>query len=156
MRIAVSGEPPCDLRRVRAALRAALRPLKLPPESEIGLAFVDDPTMRTLNRRHRGVDRTTDVLAFGQTIPPGVKGADARPHLALDADGVLRVGEVVISAAQAARQARRRRQPIERAVAFLAAHGGLHLIGYEDETSAGYREMVRLGQDATRQKTVKR
>jgi len=33
-------------------------------------------------------------------------------------------------------------------VAFLAAHGVLHLLGYEDETRAGYREMLRLGQVA--------
>jgi ssRNA-specific RNase YbeY (16S rRNA maturation enzyme) len=41
-------------------------------------------------------------------------------------------------------------------VAFLAAHGVLHLLGFDDETPAGYREMVRLGHDATRQRSVKR
>ncbi|HEX9436688.1 MAG TPA: rRNA maturation RNAse YbeY [Candidatus Limnocylindria bacterium] len=35
-----------------------------------------------------------------------------------------------------------------REVAFLAAHGALHLLGFEDETVAGYREMVRLGREA--------
>jgi len=28
-------------------------------------------------------------------------------------------------------------------------------VGYEDETPAGYREMLRLGHDATRQNSVK-
>jgi hypothetical protein len=32
----------------------------------------------------------------------------------------------------------------------------LHLLGFEDETPAGYREMLRLGHDAAGQKSVKR
>lgn len=156
MRIAVAGEAPCDLAPVRRAIRAALRPLRLPRESEVALAFVDDADMRELNHRHRRIDRTTDVLSFGQRLPRGVRGAGARPHLAEDPDGVLRVGDIVISPAQARRQAgRRRRRPLESEVAFLAAHGALHLVGYEDETPAGYREMLRLGHDATRQNSVK-
>ncbi len=155
MRIAVAGEAPCDLVPVRRAIRAALRPLRLPLESEVALAFVDDAQMRELNRRHRRIDRTTDVLSFGQRLPRGIRGREARPHLEKDADGVLRVGDIVISPAQAARQARRRRRPLESEVAFLAAHGALHLVGYEDETPRGYREMVRLGHDASRQKSVK-
>ena len=56
---------------------------------------------------------------------------------------------------QAGKQARRRRKPVVEEVAFLAAHGVLHLLGYEDETPAGYREMVRLGQDAAGKNSVK-
>jgi len=151
MRIAVTGDPPCDLAPVRAAIRNALRPLHLPRASEVSLAFVDDTAMRALNRRHRAVNRTTDVLSFGQRLPAGVRGPEAAAHLTPDRDGVLRLGDVVISRAQAVRQARRRRRPLVREVAFLAAHGALHLIGYEDETPAGYREMLYLGNHATRQ-----
>jgi len=155
MRIAVAGEAPCDLTPVRSAIRSALRPLRLPRESEVSLAFVDDTKMRELNRKHRRIDRTTDVLSFGQRLPRGVRGAEATPHLREDPDGVLRLGDIVISPGQARRQARRRRRPLESEVAFLAAHGALHLVGYEDETPRGYREMVRLGHDATRQNSVK-
>jgi probable rRNA maturation factor len=156
VRIAVSGQPPCDLDAVRAAMRTALAPLRLGRESEVSLAFVDDEAMRELNRRHRQRDRTTDVLSFGQELPSGVRGAAAAAYLHPDADGILRLGDVVMSAEQAKKQARRRGWALQREVAFLAAHGVLHLVGYEDETPAGYREMVRLGHDATRQKTVKR
>lgn len=155
MRIAVAGEAPCDLAPVRRAIRAALRPLRLPRESEIALAFVNDSQMRELNRRHRRIGQTTDVLSFGQRLPRGVRGAGARPHLDEDPDGVIRVGDIVISPVQAARQARRRQRPLESEVALLAAHGALHLVGYEDETPRGYREMLRLGHDATRHNSVK-
>lgn len=148
MRIAVLGEAPCPLPAVRAAVRAALRPHGLPADAKVALAFVDDARMRELNARHRGLARTTDVLSFGQALPPGAKGAPAVAALRRDVDGSLDLGDVIVSPAQAARQARRRRWPLAREVAFLAAHGALHLVGFEDETPAGYREMVRLGERA--------
>ena len=104
--------------------------------------------MRALNARHRGKDKTTDVLSFGQDTG-GAKGEAAVKMLRRDPDGRLDLGDIVISAAQAERQARRRKHEIVREVTFLAAHGALHLVGFEDETSAGYREMVRLGTAAT-------
>jgi probable rRNA maturation factor len=161
VRISVSGESPCDLAPVRAAMRRAARPYRLPAGTTVHLAFVADPEMRSLNRRFRGIDRTTDVLSFGERIPPGLKGAAAVGFLraALDGKAAAKrfdLGEIAISPGQAARQARRGRRLLAREVAFLAAHGVLHLLGFEDETPAGYREMVRLGHDAARQKTVKR
>jgi probable rRNA maturation factor len=121
------------------------------------LAFVDDDAMRDLNHRYRRKDRTTDVLSFGQSLRRGAKGTRAAASLRREADGSLELGDVVISGAQAARQARRRRWPLATEVAFLAAHGALHLLGFEDETRAGYREMLRLGHDALKgERTVKR
>ncbi len=130
---------------MRAAIRSALRPYGLPRDAALALAFVDDAAMRDLNRRHRGIGRTTDVLAFGEALPQGVKGIAAVPLFARAVDGGLHVGDVVIGGAQAARQARRRGHSVEREVAFLAAHGALHLLGFEDDTTAGYREMRALG-----------
>jgi probable rRNA maturation factor len=109
---------------------------------------VSDDAMRELNRRYRGTDRTTDVLSFGQAVGRA-KGTAAVARLTRDADGVLDLGDIAISGAQAARQAKRRRHALRREVAFLVAHGSLHLLGFEDETPAGYREMVRLGTAAT-------
>ena len=104
--------------------------------------------MRELNRRYRLNDRTTDVLSFGQTLRRGIRGTTAAASLRREADGTLELGDVVISGAQAEKQAKRRRWPLATEVAFLAAHGALHLLGYEDDTSTGYREMLRLGREA--------
>ena len=46
-------------------LRKALRLLGL-HTAEISILFVGDKRMRMLNRRYRGIDRTTDVLSFPQ------------------------------------------------------------------------------------------
>ena len=129
-------------------MRAALAPYRLPRVARITVAFVADDEMRALNKRYRKRDATTDVLSFGQPIGRA-KGERAAMKLVRDADGALDVGDVVISPAQAARQAKRRKQPLTREVAFLAAHGALHLLGFDDRTPAGYREMVRLGTAAT-------
>jgi probable rRNA maturation factor len=129
-------------------VRAALRPYGVTKDAQLILAFVDDSTMRELNRRYRQKDRTTDVLSFGQSLRRGAKGASAARALQREADGTLELGDVVISGAQATRQAKRRRWPIATEVAFLAAHGALHLLGYDDDTSSGYREMLRLGHEA--------
>ncbi len=141
----MTAKPPCEIAPVRAAIHAALRPYHLPAGARVGLAFVDDFLMKELNTRHRQKPRTTDVLSFGQSLPRGAKGGSAVRALVRELDGELEVGDIVISGAQARRQARRRGQPLSREVAFLAAHGALHLLGFEDDTRDGYREMVRLG-----------
>lgn len=133
---------------MRRAIRAAVRPYGLPADAHITLAFIGDDQMRVLNARYRRKDRTTDVLSFGQSLRRA-KGEGAVKSLARDPDGALDVGDILISPAQAARQAARRKHPLLREIAFLAAHGALHLLGFEDETPAGYREMVRLGTAAT-------
>ncbi|MBI2324472.1 MAG: rRNA maturation RNase YbeY [Chloroflexi bacterium] len=145
MRITVSGRAPVDLAAVRRAIRGALRPYGLPGDTAVALAFVGDERMRELNRRHRRTDRTTDVLSFGQRLPRRAKGAAAAAALRREPDGTLELGDIVISVTQAERQARRGRRSLDREVAFLAAHGALHLLGFEDRTPAGYREMVRSG-----------
>jgi len=159
MRIAIVGEAPCEVAPIRRAIRRAARPYGLPRDAEVQVAFVPDGEMRALNKRFRRIDRTTDVLSFGEAIPARDRGTGAVAHIngrRAENGGRFDLGEIVISPEQASRQAGRRGRPVREEVAFLAAHGMLHLLGYEDETPAGYREMLRLGQDATRQNSVKR
>jgi probable rRNA maturation factor len=153
VRIAIAGEAPCDLAPIRRAIRRAVRPYRLPRDAQVHVAFVSDAEMRVLNKRFRRIDRTTDVLSFGEAIPPRDRGVGALAHIErrrAENGGRFDVGEILISSEHAARQARRRKRPVVEEVAFLAAHGVLHLLGYEDETPAGYREMVILGQAAVR------
>src|SRR2546428_1015191 len=159
MRIAIAGEAPCELAPIRQAIRRAARPYGLPRDAVVQLAFVSDAEMRSLNKRFRRIDKTTDVLSFGEAIPARDRGIRATSHIEArraQNGGSFDLGEIVISPKQAEKQARRRKKSVVEEVAFLAAHGMLHLLGYEDETPAGYREMVRLGHDAARQESVKR
>jgi probable rRNA maturation factor len=101
----------------------------------LGVRLVSDRGMRGYNRRFRGIDATTDVLSF-----PAGEGLDPRASY---------LGDIVISVATAARQARRARHALQRELALLALHGYLHLAGYDHETDDGRMRRLerRLGRE---------
>ncbi|TMB57675.1 MAG: rRNA maturation RNase YbeY [Deltaproteobacteria bacterium] len=116
--------------RLGRSARRLLRALDL-RHGELSLLLVSDGEMRRLNRRWRGRDRPTDVLAFAQAEGPG--GAP---------DGML--GDVVISVDTARRQAAERGETLGREAERLLVHGVLHLLGYDHERStAEARRMQR-------------
>src|SRR5829696_1602030 len=55
-------------------------------DGHVAVAFVDEQTIQTLNRDHRGKDSPTDVLSFP------IDGVDARPSNGVPAE----LGDVVI------------------------------------------------------------
>jgi probable rRNA maturation factor len=107
---------PHAARALAGAARRALSALGR-TGSDVEVVVVDDAAIRRLNRQYRGVHRRTDVLAFPLEMAP--------------ADGGL-VGQIVISAETAARQARHLRVPLATEMALLVTHGVLHLVGYDD------------------------
>lgn len=108
--------------------------LKVVPAEGAGVtvAFVSDRAMRELNRRWRGKRGTTDVLSFPSGQEEFEKGEGAS------------LGDVVISAEQAARQAAEHGLDFEGEVAQLILHGLLHLCGYDHETDSGEMNALEL------------
>lgn len=102
--------------RLRRAARRALASLGR-PAGAVEIVVVDDAAIRRLNARWRGVRRRTDVLAFPLELPDG-----ASPL----------VGQVVVSAESARRQARAGRVPPGLELDLLVTHGVLHLVGWDD------------------------
>ena len=108
------------------------------PAARVSVVIADDKVVRELNRRHRGLDENTDVLAFsfirqgeyhgeGETVSrPGEQIGFVLPPGQKES-----IGEVVISYPQAQRQARRFGHSVERELAVLLAHGVLHLLGHD-------------------------
>lgn len=112
-----------------------------------GVVIADDETVRDLNRRHRCLDETTDVLAFSN-ISEGRYYGDEPPQ-STDAGGFVTppgltadLGEVVISYPQAVRQAKEAHHSVRRELAALLAHGLLHLLGYDHEDPDDEAEMM--------------
>lgn len=103
--------------------------------------LTDDEHIRTLNRTYRGKDEPTDVLSFALREISPEETPIALP--ALDEEAPM--GEVYISVPTAQRQAEASGRTTEEEVTFLAVHGVLHLLGYEDETQAGYEQMLQRG-----------
>lgn len=110
-------------------------------KGDISIVLTDDEEIRSLNRTYRGKDEPTDVLSFS------LREASAEETLvdlsSLEEEPPL--GEVYISIPTAVRQAQAGGRTLEEEVAFLAVHGVLHLLGYEDETQEGYEQMYRRG-----------
>ncbi|HEX5069803.1 MAG TPA: rRNA maturation RNase YbeY [Vicinamibacterales bacterium] len=107
-----------------AAGLAAWLPRAAPPRASgtVAIAVISDAAMRRLNRRHRGLDRPTDVLSF-----PGETGF---------------LGDIAIASGVASRQARAAGHPLTTELRVLALHGLLHLLGYDHETDNGRMERV--------------
>jgi len=91
---------------------------------ELGILFVGDQRMRALNRRYRGKDRTTDVLAFAMR-------ESLTPH-PLPFSPVM-LGDVVIAVPTATRQANQGQRSLDEELTVLLVHGILHLCGYDHE-----------------------
>ena len=122
---------PVDVERWRVF---AERALEVVPSGGAGVtvAFVSDRAMRELNRRWRGKRGTTDVLSF----PSGQEEFER-------AEGAT-LGDVIVSAEQAARQAAAHGLDFEGETAQLILHGLLHLCGYDHETDSGEMNALEL------------
>lgn len=105
--------------------------------------------MRLLNRIYRGVDRTTDVLAFPQYCAEDLKANLGKQSRSGSTDSryapaPLPLGDIVINLHRAKRQAHENGVSFGEELKKLLIHGILHLIGYDHEQE-GYaaRRMQR-------------
>jgi len=107
--------------------------------AELGLVITSQEKVQQLNRNYLGRDEPTDVLAF--SLLPEQPAEEDFPSFVQPPDGVLHLGEVIISYPQAVIQAEEQGHSIKREVAILIIHGVLHLLGYEDEKPELKRKM---------------
>jgi probable rRNA maturation factor len=94
------------------------------------VALVSDSRVRALNKRFRRKDTPTDVLSF-----PGARRGSGQASERY-------LGDVVIAAGVARRQAREAGHSVQTELRVLALHGLLHLLGYDHERDQG--RMARL------------
>lgn len=92
-------------------------------DRDVTVVFLDDEGIREYNRTYLKRDRPTNVLSFSMT--EGAFG-DLNP---------LVLGDILISAERAAKEAPRSRLSVEAMLDYLMIHGLLHLLGYDHETS---------------------
>jgi probable rRNA maturation factor len=105
---------------------SALRSVESASGRDVTIAFVSDRRMRELNGAFRSKRKTTDVLSF-PFEPDHFDTGDAKNFL----------GDIIISAEQAARQAAENNLPLRSEISQLILHGILHLCGYDHETDNG-------------------
>ena len=109
---------------------------------ELGLVITNQERVQQLNRSYLGKDEPTDVLAFSMLPEPLATGeSEASSPFVQPPDGVLHLGEVIISYPQAVIQAEEHQHSVKREIAILIIHGVLHLLGYEHDKPELERQM---------------
>ncbi len=122
-------QPEVDETYLRVAALATLKHQSVTEPQEMSIVLTDDASMRALNRRFRGLDRTTDVLSFSESAAGGPFGGGGGEFPAY-------LGDIVISLPQAQRQAEEVRCTLTEELQLLIVHGTLHLLGYDHAESA--------------------
>jgi probable rRNA maturation factor len=120
------AEAGLDSRSLERLVQAVLDDLAVEGACSLSVCIVGDDEIRRLNGDHRGLDEVTDVLSFPvdglDPLPPGME---------------RELGDVVISIAQARRQAAEAGVTDVDELTSLVVHGVLHLAGFDHETDAG-------------------
>jgi len=104
---------------------------------EITLRLTDDREIQQLNAKYRDLDRPTDVLAFAALE------ADLPHPLTADfLDEPLYLGDLIISVETATCQAKQHKYSLRQEIIWLAAHGFLHLLGWDHPDEPSLNKMI--------------
>jgi probable rRNA maturation factor len=104
---------------------------------EIGLRLTNDAEIQELNAQYRQQDKPTDVLAFAaleNNFPQTEEMLAAQP---------LYLGDIIVSIDTAARQAQQQEHSLTTELAWLTAHGLLHLLGWDHPDDESLMEMLK-------------
>lgn len=133
-----------DTKDIENLLNYALDYKKL-KNVNFNVIFVDNKTIRDINREYRHIDRETDVISFA---------LEDNEELTFEFGRLL--GDIYISIEKMKAQAIEYGHSERRECAFLTIHGLLHLLGYdhmtkeEEEIMFKEQEMILDGYGITR------
>jgi len=94
---------------------------------EVNLTLVSPLEITQLNMQYRSINSPTDVLSFPSLDAKPIPGNRRKKP-------ILNLGDIVICLQIAQQQALEYGHALERELAFLTAHGLLHLLGYDHTT----------------------
>ena len=95
----------------------------------LNIALLSDEEIQVLNRDHRGIDSTTDVLSFHYYDDFSDTWSDEI------------AGEIILSESRIISQALEHGHTSQKECEILVLHSILHIIGYDHETDEEYEEM---------------
>lgn len=106
------------------------------PGYEVSLRLTADREMQGLNLQYRHLDRPTDVLAFAALE------VDSPQLEEMLSSEPLYLGDIAISIDTAVRQAQQQGHSLKTELAWLAAHGFLHLLGWDHPDEESLTQML--------------
>lgn len=104
---------------------------------EVSLRLTTDTEIQTLNSQYRQQDKPTDVLAFASleaNLPQSEEMLASMP---------LYLGDIIVSVDTAQRQAQQQEHSLSTELAWLTAHGLLHLLGWDHPDEESLMEMLQ-------------
>jgi probable rRNA maturation factor len=99
---------------------------------ELVLRLTDDQELCALNTQFRGIASATDVLAFPAE----------RLNLSLKGEDLTYLGDIAISVPWATRRSEEFGHALRNELAWLGAHGLLHLLGWDHPDEVSWQQMV--------------
>ena len=152
-----------SLSELERVVQSTLHQARVTQPVSLALTIIDDTAIQELNKRYRRQDKPTDVLSFPLLDKPLVDApgnqlwADSEhehlpetkqelPIFVTPSEFPTHLGDIVISWPTVVRQAREGKNSAAYELLYLLAHGVLHLVGFDDQTEAGYAAMVHLQQ----------
>ena len=116
-----------DRKRIKKTILDSLSENGVKSGGEISIAIVGDRKMKTLNKKYRNLDRTTNVLSF--PLQEGDKAAVP--------GNLLYLGDIVIAYPQVIREAAAEEVLVDDKIDELLVHSLQHLLGnhHEEEKS---------------------
>lgn len=145
-------------KRVKKAVAEILTANSVTSPVEVSLAVVGDRKMKSLNKKYRNLDKTTNVLSFplneADGSQPEFTRRDAKPVESISGskkngdkmliptrsgqhdmsqNGVTRLGDIVISFPQVIRESARDEMMVDDKIDELVKHSMLHLLGIHHE-----------------------
>lgn len=125
---------------VKLAIKTSLEFMEFGNKFEISVMFTDDEEIKVLNKLHRNIDRSTDVLSFPM-FEYDENGDIIEEYADFNKSGELLLGDIVISLEHAKVQAEEYGHSFLRELGFLTVHSMLHLFGYDHMTDEEEEEM---------------
>jgi len=108
-----------DRKKIKARIEYVLSQKNVVVPTEVSVAIVGDRKMRKLNKKYRGIDKTTNVLSFSQS-EGDVSGLPRE---------ILFLGDIVISYPVVIQEAVIEKMYVDDKIGELVEHGLLHLLG---------------------------
>lgn len=103
---------------------------------QVSVLLVNNEEIKDINRKHRHIDKVTDVLSFPLLDYPEGKVfkevyGDNSFHESMLDDGELVLGDIVLSLERAEEQSIEYGHSFKREISYLVIHSILHLLGYD-------------------------
>ena len=125
-----------DLETMRRLAAHVLTNMKVHPDAELAILFVDEEAMEKLHIEWMDEPGATDVLSFPMDeLRPGNDDKPSDPGL---------LGDVVICPTIAAAQAITAKHSTDDEIRWLLSHGILHLLGFDHAEPEEERAMFAL------------